>query len=749
MRNFAMGLLAATMLMSMGAPAAAQSLDAKGTPAFRVPIGATSQTTTAQPVYAWMQSISECSTTCGSGTRTTTYQCQNAADFDYSGGGYGAPEADASCTAAVGAKPTSGTASCANYSGCGYDWVKPAPQSTPVSQNGHPVGRLECGYVHQTFAPYCQRTGGGTTVVMPKSDYQYCRNDTPDFNDVASGNPDALGYDRTATITATCTPADHDWVGAGTWSDWSSTCSATATRTRTAAQCVRRFDGLVETDLSKCDAGSKPSTTETHSDFSGCSFSWTGGTDADWSPWSSTCSTSATRTRAVTCKRSDGTVVGDEQCVNAGVAKPQTSQTQGIYDSCSYSAGGTTSYSDWGSHCSASTTRTAHQQCVRSDNTVVADSECTNRGVPLDATQTSAVYDACGYTWTTDDWSDWTSHCSANATHTRGVYCRRQDGTILADQSQCYANAGTKPDYTQTQAVYDGCGYSASATQTSAWTDWSSHCSPNASRSRQHACQQSDGTIVDSSLCTNRGVNLTEGQNGAVYDGCGYGFQTGGWSDWSSHCSANATHSRAVTCVRSDGNAVDDSECTNRGQGRPNSSESSAVYDGCGYSTIASQYSACNSSGQQTRSVQCQRSDGAYVDVANCGYPGGTTNYTQGQSCTPPNTAWDSRSGYQCNGYDVSMSLRYERHTCSGQYPGDCKNYNREIGAPFTQAQCQAIGGTCIDVYDGEHSEYGVYETQDYIMRCVAAAPIQEYYVCGPTDCIQYQASAPAANFPN
>src|SRR3546814_5832789 len=55
-----------------------------------------------------------------------------------------------------------------------------------------------------------------------------------------------------------------------------------------------------------------------------------------WGPWSSTCSTTAVHTRAVTCKRKfDGTLVADSECP---APKPATSETNAVYSSCSYSA---------------------------------------------------------------------------------------------------------------------------------------------------------------------------------------------------------------------------------------------------------------------------------------------------------------------------------------------------------------------------------------------------------------------------
>ena len=253
MRRHIVGLLTATVLATIATPdfAAAQS-----TPAFRVPIGGSSSTSSTPPVYAWMESVSTCSSTCGPGTRTTGYQCQNASDFDYNGGGYGVPEADAMCTTAAGPKPASSTSSCSNYTGCNYDWVKPAVGMTPQANAPDSAGRVGCGWVHETFSPYCQRTGSGEPVILPKGDYQFCRNDRPDYDGVAAGQADALGYDRLTKQLGSCAPIDHLWVE-GPWGAWSSTCSATATRTHTIS-CKRTFDSTIVAD-SKCDPATKPS----------------------------------------------------------------------------------------------------------------------------------------------------------------------------------------------------------------------------------------------------------------------------------------------------------------------------------------------------------------------------------------------------------------------------------------------------------------------------------------------------------
>src|SRR3546814_1275132 len=78
-----------------------------------------------------------CSTTCGTGTRTVSFQCQNMADFDTSAGDFGAPEPDGQCIGAIGAKPAGSTSACTVFSGCTFDWVKPSEVVTPIRSEEH------------------------------------------------------------------------------------------------------------------------------------------------------------------------------------------------------------------------------------------------------------------------------------------------------------------------------------------------------------------------------------------------------------------------------------------------------------------------------------------------------------------------------------------------------------------------------------------------------------------------------------
>src|SRR3546814_9309811 len=118
------------------------------------------------------------------------------------------------------------------------------------------------------------------------------------------------------------------------------------------------------------------------------------------------------------------------------------------------------------------------------------------------------------------------------------------------------------------------------------------------------------------SECTARGIALTPtSETSPQYGGCGYSWITGAWGGWSSTCSASATRTRSVPCQRSDGAIVADGNCAG---GKPATSEVSAQYGGCSYSTSYGGWSTCVS-GTQSRPVTCTRSDGVQVAASYCG----------------------------------------------------------------------------------------------------------------------------------
>lgn len=128
--------------------------------------------------------------------------------------------------------------------------------------------------------------------------------------------------------TAPVQPAPT-WT-AGPWSEWSSSCSPSSSRSRTVSCTV---DGTV-VPTNRCDSASMPGTVETAERMDGCPtapkhvYAWnTGG----WSQWSSQCSDSASRTRTVSCLDENSSPQDDASCSQP---VPERSQTTSIRTGC-------------------------------------------------------------------------------------------------------------------------------------------------------------------------------------------------------------------------------------------------------------------------------------------------------------------------------------------------------------------------------------------------------------------------------
>lgn len=114
-----------------------------------------------------------------------------------------------------------------------------------------------------------------------------------------------------------------DWE-TGSWSNWSSTCSNSAVRTRTVL-CKKGSDLVPDTSCAMFD---RPPTNDVQSITSGCSYAW----DARPSAWSEACGAGSTRTTTHVCERSDGNVAADNLCSGA---KPEPiTETRTSYAGC-------------------------------------------------------------------------------------------------------------------------------------------------------------------------------------------------------------------------------------------------------------------------------------------------------------------------------------------------------------------------------------------------------------------------------
>jgi hypothetical protein len=684
---------------------------------------------------------------CGSSARVRTVQCVRS---------NGDVVADGSCDVAT--RPASTEAS-ADYSTCTYSW-NPGAWSAPSSSCGFASetrsvaclssdGRTMsdsycsgprpdasktsyetsgCGYSWKADAqfgasvPACGATVQNRSVVCLRSDGQTVADSSCD----SASRP---ASQQAATDYSTCT---YGWT-AGSYGAWSTTCGA-ATQTRdvtcqssdgrtvadaycagtrpdatqnayqtsgcgyswqtgsygapasacgatvqTRAVTCRRSDGTTVADAS-CDASTRPSTTQPATDYSTCTYDWSAGA---YGAWSTTCG-SASQSRTVACVSSDGRTVADGYC--GAATRPASSQSAYQTAGCGYSWQ-TGSYGTPASACGA-TVQTRAVTCQRSDGTTVADASCDASTRPS-TTQAATDYSACGYSWNAGGWGAWSTTCG-QASQSRTVTCRRSDGATVADAS-C-AGAGTKPDSSQSAYQVSGCGYSW---QTGSYGAAAAACG-SSSQSRSVWCQRSDGTTVSDSYCGS-GKPATS-QSTTDYSACGYGWTYGGWSTTSQSCGA-INQSRSVWCRRSDGVTVADGYC---GSGKPSTSQSYADYSSCTYSVSGwSGYSYASSCSTSTTATQtatgCRRSDGTAVDVSVCASNGvATTQTTQTSNLSSCSYSW------QTGGWSAQQNVcttgtqtrdvwcqradgtRVDGSLCGGGQPSGSQNYSNTNGCSWS-----------------------------------------------------------------
>jgi hypothetical protein len=100
-----------------------------------------------------------------------------------------------------------------------------------------------------------------------------------------------------------------------------------------------------------------------------------------------------------------------------------------------------------------------------------------------------------------------------------------------------------------------------------------------------------------------------------VDTGCGFSWQTGAWSSCSTRC-GDGTQSRSVDCQRADGAMAPDANCSDA---KPDASRHCNDLSGCSFNyTSWSVWGVCVR-GQKERVRRCQRADGQTASCSECG----------------------------------------------------------------------------------------------------------------------------------
>lgn len=204
-------------------------------------------------------------------------------------------------------------------------------------------------------------------------------------------------------------------------------CSTTAPATRD----VKCVDGAgEEIETTHCNPATRPSTVVTVEDLSSCTSEWKTG-DWDTENHGQTCS-NYTQFREVWCERSDGSISGPysggHQCNMAQM--PSRERVEFDPRGCTYRWDYGV-YGDWSSTCSSSAERTRPVNgCLRVETAeILPTEEESNCSEAKDVKETSGVYTSCTYTATA--YGPWSS-CINGTRTAQPTACQRSDTTMVA-----------------------------------------------------------------------------------------------------------------------------------------------------------------------------------------------------------------------------------------------------------------------------------------------------------------------------
>ncbi len=226
-------------------------------------------------------------------------------------------------------------------------------------------------------------------------------------------------------------------------------------------------------------------------------------------------------------------------------------------------------------------------------------------------------------------------------------------------------------------------------------------------QARNVTCVRADGTPVADTSCID--VMPVRSQSCSNISTCSYGWSNSAFGSCSNSC-GNGTQSRTVSCLRSDGATVADTFCTGT---RPATAQSCNNTSACTYSYFSSAYSACSGlcgTGTQSRTVYCERSDGAEVSSSFCS--GGAPATSQSCALTACSYSYQTSAFSACN---VSCGTGIQTRTVQCIRGNDGQAVSNSLcagGTPASSQSCNAgscTGSSCQALYANGERTNGVY----------------------------------------
>lgn len=215
------------------------------------------------------------------------------------------------------------------------------------------------------------------------------------------------------------------------------------------------------------------------------------------------------------------------------------------------------------------------------------------------------------------------------------------------------------------------------------WSACSASCG-GGTRTRTVTCQKDGTATVADSNCTDTKPATSETCNtGICYT---YSWYSSSWGSCNAACDSTGTQSRTVYCRRSDNTQVADSYCASAGT-KPNTSTSCSGGACYTYSWYTGSYGSCSatkcgSSGTKSRTVYCRRSDGSSVGSGYCSGAAPSSSTSCSLSCGTTGSG-------QCTKYTASNA---PYPSCAGHCGGEspCPSTWKHTGTAKYPGACQS-----------------------------------------------------------
>ncbi|XP_022109098.1 A disintegrin and metalloproteinase with thrombospondin motifs 9-like isoform X2 [Acanthaster planci] len=281
-----------------------------------------------------------------------------------------------------------------------------------------------------------------------------------------------------------------------------------------------------------------------------------------WSLCSVTCGTGIQQ-RTVTCQDEAGTLMEDEECEKEGVEKPAT-QRDCQEEECPSLVWRVSEWSDCSVTCGVGS-RQRTVTCEDDTGDEMQDEECWREESKPDSQRECQLTECIRPKWTVGDWSDCSVTCGVGYRERR-VSCIELENE--KEDKECEASGITKP-ISQTDCQQVQCPTSRLRWTVGDWTKCSVTCGIG-TRERMVTCEDAMG-ILEPDKCETDGLPKP-----ATHTDCQQAFcprlrpkwVVGNWSQCSVTCN-KGYRSRTVSCEDAAGEERQEEECEMEGMAKP------------------------------------------------------------------------------------------------------------------------------------------------------------------------------------